>query len=337
MTRGPAWEYTPASQMDPHRRDHDADTHGLCEPSRLRMGCASQAACSHQFPRPWGSSMRNNVGMGAPDNRPGSAVGYHVFLSCAGEDTAVADELAASLSRSGLQVWYAPFVLKVGDSILASINAGLSGASSGVLLISPDFLRKDWPSYETTVLVHDYIEKRKKVFPVWHNVTAEAVRERWPGLADVYAVSTATGMDSVVRTLVRAFIPGAGTVAVPPPYEDPVRRFFRGQGELTVGDDGPAFNLWEAVALFKLSDYPVWLQGRLYSHDEFLAGSYLALTGDAEASLGMANGAYVPAVLAILVDQVPGVGPSDFGLTQSRFRSLVATGRKMLQHKRRPR
>jgi hypothetical protein len=134
-------------------------------------------------------------------------------------------------------------VLKVGDSVLASIDAGLNAASSGVLLISPDFLRKDWPCYETTVLVRDYIEKRTKVFPVWRNVSADAVRKRWPGLAHVYAVSTAAGMDSVVRQLVRAFIPDAGTVAVPPPYEDPVSRFFRGHGGLTAGDDGPAFNL----------------------------------------------------------------------------------------------
>jgi len=187
--------------------------------------------------------MLNNSGMGAPENPTGSAAGYHLSVSYAGERQSGSRGTCSVAARAGLRVWYAPYVLKVGDSVLASIDAGLNAASSGVLLISPDFLRKDWPCYETTVLVRDYIEKRTKVFPVWRNVSADAVRKRWPGLAHVYAVSTAAGMDSVVRQLVRAFIPDAGTVAVPPPYEDPVSRFFRGHGELTAGDDGPAFNL----------------------------------------------------------------------------------------------
>jgi len=95
----------------------------------------------------------------------------------------------------------------------------------------------------------------KKVLPVWHNVTADAVRKRWPGLADVYAVSTPRAMDEVVQQLIRALIPSAGTIAVPPSYEDPVNRFFSGDGELTVGSDGGAFNLWEAGRTVTPTDY----------------------------------------------------------------------------------
>ena len=273
--------------------------------------------------------------MGAMGNPTGSVAGYHLFISYAGEDTGVAEELATSLSRSGLQVWYAPFVLRIGDSILGSVDAGLAAASSGVLLISPAFLRKDWTAYEATTLIRDYIEKRKKVFPVWHNVTADDVRKRWPGLVDVYAVSTSTGMDTVVRQLIRALIPSAGTVAVTPIYEDPVTRFFRGDGELTVRENGGAFNLWEAVALFKASDYPVWLHGRLYTREDFLAYAFLALAGDAEASLGRANADYIPAVFAILSDGTPSIRPSDFGLSDRRFKKLVTAGHELLRRSER--
>jgi hypothetical protein len=38
----------------------------------------------------------------------------------------------------------------------------------------------------------------------------------------------------------------------------------------------------------------------------------------------------IPAVIAILLDEVKGVGPSDFGLSQERFKSIVAAGRKKL-------
>jgi hypothetical protein len=222
-------------------------------------------------------------------------------------------------------------VLKVGDSVLASVDAGLQAAEGGVLLISPAFLQKEWPTYETTVLLRDHIERRKKVFPVWHNVDADEVRKHWPGLANVFAVSTSAGMDRVIQELVRAFVPRAGTVAVPPLYEDPVSRFFRGHGELTLGNEGAAFNLWEAVALFTPPRYPVWIEGRLYTREDFLASAYEALTGDAEASIEALNGDYVPAVLSILVDEVRRVGASDFGLSEERLRSLVAEGRKILE------
>jgi len=71
-----------------------------------------------------GFAARQNGLVGAMDNPTGSAAGYHLFISYAGEDVAVAEQLASSLSLSGLQVWYAPFVLKVGDSILGSIERG---------------------------------------------------------------------------------------------------------------------------------------------------------------------------------------------------------------------
>jgi hypothetical protein len=50
---------------------------------------------------------------------------YHLFVSYASEDETYVSELSKSLEYLGLQVWFAPLSLQIGDKLLDSINAGL--------------------------------------------------------------------------------------------------------------------------------------------------------------------------------------------------------------------
>src|SRR5205823_6434286 len=88
---------------------------------------------------------------------------YDAFLSYAGEDRAFAGELAAALTANGLRIWYDQTELRVGDSILKAIDRGLNASGCGVLVISNQFLRKEWPQYETDTLIRDHIEGRKDI------------------------------------------------------------------------------------------------------------------------------------------------------------------------------
>jgi hypothetical protein len=54
-----------------------------------------------------------------------------VFISYATEDEAYAEKVANSLKSLGFKIWFAPATLKVGDSLLSSINAGLSASKYG--------------------------------------------------------------------------------------------------------------------------------------------------------------------------------------------------------------
>src|SRR6266480_5847307 len=74
---------------------------------------------------------------------------WDAFLCHASEDKIeFVEPLAEEMRRLGLEVWYDKFVLKVGDSLLRKVDEGLSGSRFGVVVISPDFFRKNWTREE---------------------------------------------------------------------------------------------------------------------------------------------------------------------------------------------
>jgi hypothetical protein len=212
---------------------------------------------------------------------------FDVFLSYAGEDRPLAAELAESLRGAGFNVWYDKFELRVGDKLLARINDGLTNSVYGLLLISPAFLGKSWPEYEADVLVRDWIEGRRKLIPIWHQVNEELVREYHPGLAGVVALNTDQGVYKLSVELAKAMVDAARTVAFIPGYMEPVFRFLRGTGELTLEPGhGRAFTLWEALVHFDDDDYPLWVGGRTFTRTDLLEQASHALAGGFERPIG---------------------------------------------------
>jgi hypothetical protein len=202
----------------------------------------------------------------------GQRASYDVFLSYAGEDRPIAAELADALDGTGFNVWYDKFQLRVGDRLLERINDGLNNSRYGLLLISPAFLSKAWPRYETDALVRDWIGGQKVLLPIWHEVDEATVREHQPGLAGVFALSTADGIPALAIELAKSMVGAAGTVAFVPEYMQPVVRFLRGMAELTTRPGhGGAFSIWEAILQFEDSDYPLWVAGRTFTREDLLA------------------------------------------------------------------
>jgi|AGTN01.3.fsa_nt_gi TIR domain. len=64
-----------------------------------------------------------------------------------------------------------PVELKIGEKMLDSIENGMNKSKSCILLISKVYLDKGWNNYELDVFLRHYIEEKKKVFPIWLNVT----------------------------------------------------------------------------------------------------------------------------------------------------------------------
>jgi hypothetical protein len=134
---------------------------------------------------------------------------WDVFISHATEDKEdFVRPLAHGLTERGLKVWFDDFTLKVGDSLRRSIDRGLAGSRFGIVVISPHFLRKEWPQRELDGLVAREIDGRKVILPVWHNVTAEKIRNCSPTMADKVAVRSSDGLNRVIDELVRAMSPG---------------------------------------------------------------------------------------------------------------------------------
>jgi hypothetical protein len=129
-------------------------------------------------------------------------VGYDAFISHAGEDkNDVASPLAKELGKLGFSVWFDEFSLKIGDSLRRTIDRGLRLSRFGVVILSKDFLAKNWPQYELNGLVSREIDGKKVILPVWHGVTKKEVEHFSPPLSDKVAANTAT---SSIRKIARA-------------------------------------------------------------------------------------------------------------------------------------
>lgn len=72
----------------------------------------------------------------------------NVFISHRGADGATAERLAVGLRAGGHSVWFDPWEIRVGDSIVEKMNAGLEGASYLVLCYSATGVLAPWMSRE---------------------------------------------------------------------------------------------------------------------------------------------------------------------------------------------
>lgn len=127
---------------------------------------------------------------------------WDVFICHASEDKeSFVRPLAEALRAKGLRVWYDEFTLLVGDSLRRSIDRGLALSKFGAVVLSPSFFAKEWPQRELDGLVAKEVDKRRVILPVWHNVSAQDVREYSVTLADRVAVNSTDGIRAVVAKL----------------------------------------------------------------------------------------------------------------------------------------
>jgi len=130
---------------------------------------------------------------------------WDIFVSHASEDKAdFVRPLAERLVSHGLRVWLDEVNLTVGDSLNRKIEAALSMSRFGVVVVSPSFLRKEWPRRELDGLTAREHDGGKVILPVWHGVKFEDVQKCSPMLASRLAVDSARGVDHVVDELLRA-------------------------------------------------------------------------------------------------------------------------------------
>ena len=78
-------------------------------------------------------------------------------------------------------------------------------------------------------------------------------------------------MHSLTTELTRVLAHGVSSRAVIPSYETPKHRFLEGRGELLLGDqEGFAFTIWEALVHFKESEYPIAIEGEVFTKADLL-------------------------------------------------------------------
>lgn len=127
---------------------------------------------------------------------------WDIFISYASEDKIeVAQPIAAYLDRLGFRVWFDDFVLEVGDSITDKIHEGLSCSRFGLVIISPNFIKKKWPTNELKSFLSIESFDNKFILPLLHNIGHSEIKSIYPILSDRVALDTKIGLKSVTREI----------------------------------------------------------------------------------------------------------------------------------------
>ena len=130
---------------------------------------------------------------------------WDLFISHATEDKAdVARPLADMLHAKGFEVWYDDYTLTPGDNLRLSVEAGLAQSQFGVVVLSPNYFAKKWTNLELDALFALEEPRRKRILPVWHQVTAGDVARYSSFMATRLGVPTSNGLGYVVEQIDRA-------------------------------------------------------------------------------------------------------------------------------------
>jgi multidrug efflux pump subunit AcrA (membrane-fusion protein) len=131
---------------------------------------------------------------------------WDFFISHASPDKEeLVRALAEGLTAAGADVWYDEFELRVGDSLRAKIDEGLSRSRYGIVVLTPAYLAgRQWTDNELAGL----FAANKRILPIWHRVSRDEVAAYSPTLADRLALTTATeSLDTIVASLLELLRP----------------------------------------------------------------------------------------------------------------------------------
>ena len=139
---------------------------------------------------------------------------YDFFISHASEDKEdFVRDLAEALSQKGFKVWYDETELLVGDSLRKKIDEGLACSRFGIVVISPNFVRKRWTEYELNGMVAREMNGIPLILPIRHNISMDEVLKFSPTLADKKALKTSDyTIDEIVSSLAARFTRDANTL-----------------------------------------------------------------------------------------------------------------------------
>ncbi len=114
---------------------------------------------------------------------------HDVFLSHAGPDTEVAEELYRELTARGLDVWFDGAKIRLGEPLTRQIDRGIASSRVAAILVTEEFVKgRYWTEREMGA----FISSRRRVIPILNGVDREALAKYSPLMADLVGLSTET-------------------------------------------------------------------------------------------------------------------------------------------------
>ena len=99
--------------------------------------------------------------------------------------------------------------IKPGMSIRRSLDQGLRNSRYGIVVLSPDFLRKGWTQFELDGLVMRQVDEGNVIIPIWHRISKDELMKYSPSLVDMKALpSSLFTVDELAQQLSNVFDAG---------------------------------------------------------------------------------------------------------------------------------
>lgn len=126
-----------------------------------------------------------------------------LFICHASEDKPDFVRPLAEKLRDEHEVWYDEYEITLGDSLLATINAGLRRCDFGVVVFSPAFFRPDkkWPMTELGGLFALETQNRKIILPILKDIPREEFVKLLPIMGDRVTVNASNGIERVIEEI----------------------------------------------------------------------------------------------------------------------------------------
>lgn len=146
-----------------------------------------------------------------PASTVSSRFEWDVFISHASDNKALfVDPLVECLELEGLKVWYDKSKITAGQNICTAIDAGMKSSKFGVVIVSPEFVKKSWAPFERDALVGlERTDPSRRLIVIRLYVDQPAMEDFSPLLASKSPVDAASGMPAVKRALMAVLRPGA--------------------------------------------------------------------------------------------------------------------------------
>lgn len=137
---------------------------------------------------------------GDADRASASRDAFVIHASADKEDVAL--PLTRVLQAQGVSVWLDQFEIRIGDNIPQRIDEGLRMSHFGIVIVSQNFFKRNYPKSELDSILHRELEERSnRILPVWHGVTLEQVQRYNVSLAKIHASETSEGLDVIAKEI----------------------------------------------------------------------------------------------------------------------------------------
>ena len=91
----------------------------------------------------------------------------------------------------GVNIFYDKESLEWGDNWKNRILNGTKNAEFAIIVISSNFFDREWAERELSEFLNRQNRNGQKlILPILHNITAEQLKEKYPSVADIQAISS---------------------------------------------------------------------------------------------------------------------------------------------------